>query len=363
MKKKAAFITIHVGANFGSVLQSIATAEVINSLGVEPLLINYIPDRVTYRRTFKNIFSGLVPFIKNMAFLPNTIRNKRIYGSFLKKHCRTSSPIYDNDDFAAKCPVADYYITGSDQVWNSKHNEGFNDRYYFAQTPDHAVRISFASSIGETELSEEHTARIKSLLSRYKAISVREESAKHLIEGMGLEATHLLDPTFMLNKEEWKTYMSKRIVKEDYLLIYTPYNTLDKKAIFDAAREIAKKKGLKVVTFSWDWRKDKMAEKTITYASPGDFLSLMHYASYVVTNSFHGTAFSINLNKQFSVFMPSAFSTRISSILGICGLEGRLVTDKFDLTKAKEFIDYTSINNILDKERNKSIEFLKKAFG
>ena len=363
MKKKAAFITIHVGANFGSVLQSIATAEVINSLGVEPMLINYIPDRVTYRRTFKNIFSGLVPFIKNMAFLPNTIRNKRIYGSFLKKHCRTSSPIYDNDDFAAKCPVADYYITGSDQVWNSKHNEGFNDRYYFAQTPDHAVRISFASSIGETELSEEHTARIKSLLNRYKAISVREVSAKHLIEGMGLQATHLLDPTFMLNKEGWEPYMSQRKVKEEYLLIYTPYNTVDKKPIFDAARKIAKEKGLKVVTFSWDWRKDKMADKTITYASPGDFLSLMYHADYVVTNSFHGTAFSINLNKQFSVFMPSAFSTRITSIIELCNLQDRMVFDRFELEKAKTSIDYSRVNKILDIERAKSIDFLKKAFA
>ena len=188
-------------------------------------------------------------------------------------------------------------------------------------------------------------------------------NAKQLIESMGFEATHLLDPTFMLNKEDWKPYMSKRMVKEDYLLIYTPYNTLDKKAIFDAARKIATKQGLKVVTFSWDWRKDKMADKTIVYANPGDFLSLMHYASYVLTNSFHGTAFSINLNKQFSVFMPSAFSTRISSIIDLCGLGGRLVLDKFDVDKANEGIDYISVNNILDKERNKSIEFLKKAFA
>lgn len=363
MKKNAAFITVHVGTNFGSVLQSIATARVIESLGVEPLLIDYIPDRVTYSRFFRRMFRGVVPFIKNLVFLPNFIKNTNIYSNYLRKHCPMSPAFYDKDDFAKNCPTADYYITGSDQVWNSKHNEGFNDRYYFAQTPDNAVRISFASSIGETELSEEHTARIKSLLSRYKAISVREESAKQLIEGMGLKATHLLDPTFMLNKEEWKPYMSKRIVKEEYLLIYTPYNTLDKKAIFDAAREIAKEKGLKVVTFSWDWRKDKMADKTITYATPGDFLSLMHYADYVVTNSFHGTAFSINLNKEFSVFMPSAFSTRISSIIDLCGLNGRMVTDRFNLAKAKEAIDYTIVNEILDKERNKSIEFLKKAFA
>lgn len=273
-----------------------------------------------------------------------------------------SAPIYDKDDFAKKCPLADYYVTGSDQVWNSKHNEGFNERYYFAHIPDTAIRISFASSIGETSLSEEHTMRIKSLLSNYKAISVREESAKRLIDGMGLMATHLLDPTFMLNKEEWMSYMSQRIFKEKYLLVYTPYNTVDKNQIFDAARKIANKRGLKIVTFSWDWRRDKMADKTITYASPGDFLSLMWHADYVVTNSFHGTAFSINLNKQFCVFMPSAFSTRISSIVDLCGLHDKMVLDKFDLVKATEEINYTTVNQILERERAKSIGFLKNAF-
>jgi hypothetical protein len=156
--------------------------------------------------------------------------------------------------------------------------------------------------------------------------------------------------------------MSKRKVKENYLLIYIPYNTLDKNGIFDFARKIAKERGLKVVTFSWDWRKDNMADETITYATPGDFISLIHYADYVVTNSFHGTAFSINLNKEFSVFMPSAFSTRISSIIDLCGLRERMVTGEFKAEKISSPIDYILVNSILDKERTKSIEFLKQAF-
>lgn len=360
--KKVAFITVHVGYNFGSVLQSIATSKIIESLDKEALLINYIPDRVTFHRYYKRMSKGIVPFIKGIVTMPNFIKNNRIYASYLSKYCKLSAPIYDNDNFVQKCPIADFYVTGSDQVWNSKHNEGFNDRYYFAQTPDEAIRISFASSFGETELSEEHTAKIKSLLSRYRAISVREDSAKKIIENMGLEATHLLDPTFMLNKEQWQPYMSNRKIKENYLLIYIPYNTLDKEAIFNAAREIAKQKGLKVVTFSWDWRKDKMADKTIRYANPGDFLSLMYHADYVITNSFHGTAFSINLNKQFSVFMPSAFSTRVRSIIELCGLEERMVCNEFDIVKANKPIDYKSVNAILDKERARSIEFLKKTF-
>ena len=361
--KKVAFLTIHVGFNFGSVLQSIATNRIFESLGYSSILINYIPDRVTYTRYFSRMFSGVIPFCKRLITLPNYIRNNRVYGLYLSKHCILSTPIYDKDDFAKKCPVADFYVTGSDQVWNSKHNEGFNDRYYFAQLPKDAIRVSFASSIGETSLSKEHTQKIKELLGNYKAISVREESAKKLIEEMGLQVTHLLDPTFMLKREEWKDYMSPKIVKEDYLLIYTPYNTVDKKAIFDTARTIAKEKGLKIVTFSWNWRNDKMADRTIKYASPGDFLSLMYHADFVVTNSFHGTAFSVNLNKQFCVFMPSAFSTRISSIIELCGLQNRMVSDNFSIEKSRELIDYSTVNAILDAERVKCMEFLKQAFA
>ena len=157
--------------------------------------------------------------------------------------------------------------------------------------------------------------------------------------------------------------MNPRRIKEDYLLIYTPYNTVDKQAIFEAAYAIAKEKNLKVVTFSWDWRKDKMADQTIRYANPGDFLSLMHYATYVITNSFHGTAFSINLNKQFSVFMPAAFSTRISSIIELCGLQNRMVLDNFSIGQANEVIDYTTVNEVLEVERKKSINFLKQALS
>ena len=361
--KKLAFLTIHVGFNFGSVLQTIATNRIFESLGFSSILINYIPDRVTYARYFNRMFCGIIPFVKKIINLPNFIKNNHVYGSYLSKYCILSSPIYDKDDFAKKCPRADIYVTGSDQVWNSKHNEGFNDRYYFAQLPKEAARVSFASSIGETSLSDEHTQKIKELLSNYKAISVREESAKKLIEGMGLQAAHLLDPTFMLKPEEWREYMSPRIVKENYLLIYTPYNTVDKKAIFDAARAIAKEKELTVVTFSWNWRNDKMADRTIKYASPGDFLSLMYHANYVVTNSFHGTAFSVNLNKQFCVFMPSAFSTRISSIIELCGLQNRMVSDNFSIEKSRELIDYSTVNAILDAERMKCMEFLKQAFA
>lgn len=362
MKKTVAFITVHVGHNFGSILQSIATAKVINSLNKECILINYIPDRVTYKRFFKRMFSGVIPFFRSIISLPNFINNNRIYGSYLAKYCNLSSPIYDNDVFADKCPKADYYITGSDQVWNSKHNEGFNERYYFATLPKDSIKISFASSIGSAKIDDDELKKMKEYLRDYKAISVREASAKEVVESIGLKAEHLLDPTFMINKEGWSNYMSKRLVKEKYLLIYIPYSIVSSSEIYKLARQIAKANNLKIVTFSWNWMNKPQADKTIKFASPGDFLSLMYYADYVITNSFHGTAFSINLNKQFSVFMPAAFGTRINSIIELCGLQQRIVTDNYSLSNVEQIINYDKVNKILDIEREKSLNYLKQAF-
>ena len=108
---------------------------------------------------------------------------------------------------------------------------------------------------------------------------------------------------------------------------------------------------------------DKLADKTVFFSNPGDFLSLMYYADYVMTNSFHGTAFSINLNKQFSVYLPSSFGTRIVSILDLCGLGGRLLEPAEIISDGKmdETIDYMSVNVVLDEERRKAHTFLEQA--
>lgn len=364
--KRVAFITIHVGANFGSVLQTIATSEVIKRIGAEPLCVNYIPERVTMKKFWSfghaNLIKKALLFFWKLYALPNKLLNNIRYGGYLKKYCRLSSPIYIEDSFVEKCPKADVYVTGSDQVWNIKHNEGLDTHYFFGGIT--GKKISFASSIGYTDIGEENKKAYKKYLADYSKLSVREDSAVEILHELGYEATQLLDPTFLLNNEEWAGYMSrKKVQTEPYLLIYTPYNTVDKTVIYKHARHIAKKEGLKIVTFSWTYYKDKDADETIRFASPGDFLTLMMGAKYVITNSFHGTAFSINLNKKFWVFLPSGFSSRITSVLSKFGLAERLVlensvSDNWDYSKS---INYNAINLVLKQERENSIAFLKKA--
>ena len=358
--KKASLITIHVGFNFGSVLQTVATTKILEELGYKPTVVNYIPDRVTYRRYFGEGFKNIRRLIRRALYFPLYLKNVAAYNGFLVSHTNLSQPIYTKDDFAKLCPKADVYVTGSDQVWNSIHNEGFDGHYFFDGLPDGAKKIAFASSVGREKLDDEELTLIKDRLSTYKAVSVRERSAVDILNSIGIDSTLVLDPTLMLNKEQWLKVAGERIEPKPYLLIYTPYNIVDEELIYRQARKSAEKYGLKIITFSWTHRKNKYADETYRYARPEEFLSLMYYADFVVTNSFHGTAFSINLNKQFVVYQPSAFSTRIISLIDLVGLQSRLVNDSTDITALPE-IDYSPVNMRLDSERGKSMCFLRNA--
>lgn len=360
--KKISLITIHVGANFGSILQTIATAYTLKQQSCEVKVINYIPDRCTWKRFFYSHFKSVTSIMRMLPSFLMKAANDHIYNSYLSKYVKITKPIYAEDNFVSVCPKADVYVTGSDQVWNSIHNEGLDTRYYFDGFPESTVKFSFSSSIGREQLPLEEYEEVKRMLESYKAISVREASAKQLIERMGYKVTHLLDPTLMLTKEDWKLYMSKRLIKEPYLIVYLPYNIHDIQLIYKTIRKIANRKQLKVVSFSWNIIPDGFADRTMFFSNPGDFLSLMYHADYVVTNSFHGTAFSINLNKQFSVYLPSSFGTRVMSILKLCGLSNRLL--KADEIVSESMIDaeidYTPVNTILNKEREKINVFLTR---
>lgn len=358
-KKKVALITVHVGHNFGSMLQTVATCEVFKRFNLDPIVVNYIPDRVTYKRAIHDATKSVKQLIVLPAKLVTWYVNNHIYGDFVKKYCKMSDAIYVKDEFSSKCPRTDYYVTGSDQVWNTSHNEGIDTHYFWKGIK--GVKIAYAASAGK-HLEAEEKVVFKQLLSDYKSISVREQSTCEDLRELGLTSELLVDPTFMLNKEQWMPFTTKRIVKEPYLFVYAPYGVVDKGVIYRAARRVAESKGLKIVTYSFKLNREPLADKTVFFANPGDFLSLMHYADYVFTNSFHGTAFSINLNKQFSVIMPNRFSTRIENILDICNLKDRLLNGDESSDFWNHSIDYSYPNSILDSKREEAMSFLQKSF-
>lgn len=358
----ASLITIHAIQNFGSSLQTIATCNILRNLGIKPLVINYIRPRDRLLYLLFDIFKEKSVFlsIKLLFIFPYKFYIQNKFDKYLKKYCILTKPIYTNDDFLSKCPKTDFYITGSDQVWNVQYNGGVDTRYFWQGIK--GPKISFASSLGNCELTEDEKKNYPTLLSDYKAISVRESSAKKSLEDIGFHVTHVLDPTMMFNRYEWQQYASPRLVKQPYIYVYLPYNTENIAMIYKSIRKIAAKRFLKVVTSKLSsFSKERYADETFCFCNPSDFISLMTNAEYVVTSSFHGAAFAINLNKQFWVYMPSKFSSRISSIINLCGLQTRILTSEIMESQIYEVIDYNQVNAILENERDKTMDFLKEA--
>lgn len=362
--KKAYFITIHIGQNFGSVLQAIASYIVLCRLlpDYEIRLVDYIPPRVTYTRILRNCVKSPKLFLKLPFSIIQRIYNNKLYLGDLKSVCPMTKSVYNINEISDVVEDADLLITGSDQTWNSIHNEGIDRSYYWDFVTRKVDKISFASSFGRECLPEEEYTFVKKALKEFKFVSVRENTGVDIINSMGLESELFLDPSLLIDKAEWDRFINKRIIDEHYILVYLPYNIKEIEIIEEGIRQLKHLTGLKVVSFSWKFYHDKVkfADKTIHYASPMDFLTLMRDADYVITNSFHGTAFSIELNKEFWVYSPSLFSTRITSLLKLTGLEKRLATNTISKDQLTDRINYINVNRLLIKERGKVIETFAK---
>lgn len=363
---KIAIITLHRVFNYGSVLQTYATQKVFENAGYEVEVIDYI----TEQRTNRRLFCGVPDFIKQdfvhkstylLAKFFSVLIKKKTFGGFLRKNVRLTSKKYITiQDLISNPPKADVYVTGSDQVWNSVYNEGIDRGFFLDFVPENIPRVAFVSSFGKEYLDEWEIEKTFSYLKRYKVISVREDSAANIIENLGLDKpVQLIDPTLQITDKEWLNIASRRLVKEPYLILMLLYNE-DNHAT-EYARKIADEKGLKLVKLSWEMKRPLMVDQLFTHRSPENFLSLFAYAEFVVTNSFHGLAFSINLKKQFVVVPRQEFNSRIESLLTLTNLTDRMVSTEEDVKACiHQTIDYGQVEVNLMEERQKAKNFISE---
>ena len=155
-----------------------------------------------------------------IAKIGSIILKEKTFGRFVKDKLNLTSKYITADELQNNPPEADLYVTGSDQTWNSKYNEGIDRGFFLDFIPESTRRIAFVSSFGKTNLDNYEIDETKRLLRKYERISVREDSAVHIIENLGIDRpVQLIDPTLMLNKNEWLSIASPRLFKENYLIL------------------------------------------------------------------------------------------------------------------------------------------------
>ena len=378
---KIGIFTILNVNNYGAELQCCALYRKLHKMGYDAEVVNYLfginpgHEFKGERRTVpislrQDIKVRLLPVVQNLFCLFHH-KNKKLrdsrFDEFHSKYNHLTPTLYPSVKSLYEAGFDyDVICIGSDQVWN--YMKGYSLEPFLACFDKKQTRkISYASSIGLSEISREAEAVFKKWLSAFSHISVREQQASTLLGNLlQRNADVVLDPTLILDHEEWlEVARFDMCPKEKYILVYiVTIKPCD--YVLRLARHIAKQRNLKIVRICRDAYPEHSGDdvQEILTAGPSDFVGLFANAEFVVTNSFHGTVFSVNFSKPFYSVIKSKHSTnsRLTSILQKLALESRIVSVGDDFPEITD-IDYTLPAEQLRRERSHSLEYLQKALS
>lgn len=361
---KAAVITRHGISNYGSLLQAMATQQVIEDLGHTCEIIDYIRDDESYMQQEKTLLRRKPEWnenpVKRMLYLavrqPAGIAAGKYFEKAQKKYLHLSKRYTTWEQLDRDRPKADVYITGSDQVWGPVENGSYDSSYCLSFTEESDRRIAYAASFGHTDMTPELENYYKKWLSRYESIAVREDSAVEILRNMGIQAVQVLDPTLLLDASYWSRY-TQPIREGKYLLIYQLHND---RRLDEYAEKAAASTKLPLIRISASLHQISRKGKFVWLPETGQFLSYIKNAECLITDSFHGTAFAINFHTPFVEVLPdNNTGTRNMSILKMTGLTDRILTNVNDTALAERKIDYTEADRILADKRKESLGILR----
>ncbi|MDE7435601.1 MAG: polysaccharide pyruvyl transferase family protein [Lachnospiraceae bacterium] len=371
--KKVGIITVHCADNFGAMLQTYALKKYLQNMDCFVEVINYCPKVITqvypllfYKGEIRaGIQSGLkclwrsVIYIKIRNF-PLMLCKKHKMRQFRKNYFNMTRRIRDNRDFK-KLERFDYYITGSDQLWNPDIT-GLDDAYFLDFASEEGKKIAYAVSIGRL-LNEEEREIIVEKTQDFDAVSLREtDSVLQLQPYSKNKIYQCVDPTLLLKKDEWEKICVKPI-KEKYIMFYSLFYT---KEAFEAVNDISERLLSPVKHFFYGRLAKRLKRNggSFYYAGIEEFLGLIEQAEYVITDSFHGAVFSILFEKKFGVVLPPKRNMRLIELLNITGFSDRIISSgqtNFDWEWSECTKRYQELD--LNKITGDSKDYLKRALG
>ncbi|QOX78541.1 polysaccharide pyruvyl transferase family protein [Trichlorobacter lovleyi] len=361
---KIALITIHRTANYGAVLQAYATKLVLSRYG-EVSTIDYDNRHLAHHLDlirFDVSLRGIMMLAHDILRFPYRINAVSKFRKFIRENMNLTLKLTSKELLEGKAGDFDAYVCGSDQIWNPEivsSDTKIDPIYFLSFAPKCRKKISYASSIGHHHYSDDEKQEVRKLLDDFEMISTREnDGVKKLAEVFpGREIHHVLDPTLILSKEEWLeafNFKSQK-QKEKYILVYSVPRT---ELIIKAVDFFAKKLGFKVVAIDPMLFPLTNVDKHIRTAGPKEFIELYANAEFVITDSFHGTCFAVNLGKPFVAVSPGSRANRIISLLTLLGINERLVTTESEFESISLILDIESVSTKLGHARNKSKNIL-----
>lgn len=350
---KIGILTFPNSPSYGATLQMCGLYSTLKEFGCEVEIINY---RNTFMTKKKHILKHNENFLKKYIFIALDIPSKLKFKKFEKN--MTTYPdniITEKDNLEIISNRYDYLICGSDQVWNP-FVTGEDLNYFFKFCKENSKKISYAASFGVEKLTEEFSSKVKEELKKFKNISIREKEGAKIIENLlDYECPIVLDPSMLLTQEKWEK-MQKKVkgLPKKYIakFIFNYDNNVEEKIL-----ELSKKTKLPVVVIGGTlFSKFKKGIFTGNIG-PTEWLYVLNNAEYVVTDSFHGAAFSIIFHKKLYVSLASSTNSRLKTLLHTFELNDRIISEKLSF----EEIDYQKVQKIMIKKREESLDYLKNS--
>ncbi len=347
---KIGILTFPEAINYGATLQATALRKTL--LDRSDASVDFLSYKNAAIQSTSKIFDFKEAFslkytIAHLYNLPEAVKRVNNFKKFWSTHLSFGTTDVNQYDIV---------ITGSDQVWNYTltNNDWF---YFFDFKKEDTKKVAYAASFGLSKVDDSLKNKMTELFNDFDYLSVREKTASSIIKSLtGNAPAVVLDPTLLLNKDEWKKYSDQSYTKAGYIFVYTIHYS-DK--VWEYAHKLSEMTGLPVKTISYSKLHKQNADYDFT-AGPDRWLSYMMNADYIVTNSFHGLAFSINFEKNFFFDLPSeklGVGSRLSDITERYALMDRNISGE-GFVPTTEVPDFTTAKKRLKEDRKFSIEFI-----
>lgn len=365
---KIGILTYHRAENYGALLQAYAMRTYLQQLGHEVEFVDYWPK---YHSDYFKIFSlddfwksslkGKVARLGRLVLVGHKLcRRKRVMLQFI--HEQLGLPVQPRlEDRKAVSELYDAVIYGSDQIWRKQGlgGVGFDDWYFGSDNVRARKKIAYAGSMGKMTLDAQDDAYVKAQMAHFDRIAVRENSLLKYLEGLGVSSVQVMDPVFLLTGKQWEKLCVAPGIKQHYILFYNLLNTKESAAF---AKKLSAETGLPVYEITKRTSLFGRKAHLISDASVGEFLGLVRGADYVVSNSFHGVAFSILFEKQFYAVGMGEKADRVVSLLNLVGLRDRCL-EATPSGFQPSSVDFGTPKRMLQSAVEKSYGYLNEALN
>ena len=362
---KVGVVTFHSAHNYGASLQAWALQKVLKNLGTEPGIIHYHPDVIDrlYIPPKQNTIKKKAKYILKKQYrkrVNDQVYKYHKYNKFIRDNFNLIGDYTKYEELERANLKLDAYITGSDQVWNSDHTNGFDPAYMLDFAEEGSLKISYAASVGREYILPQYREQFKESLKTYTSISVREFSAKPAITALTDKPVQVvLDPTLLLDRKDYEELKVPGKIKQRYIFVYMMEAN---KELVKFANKLSVAMGLPII----QRKPGKIFRNELAsyYTDDaGEFLGEIENAEYVITNSFHATVFSLIYEKPFVSMLHTSTGSRTSDLLKSVGQESHIVyePDEFHDMKQFEIKDKEQLRSRIKELQKSSYQFLRDA--